>query len=147
MHVLCWLSGGTKQYPIRKWADRRRRHYNRSHGAAQSKMDMDIRDGGSACRFVAMFSQKHSKHSHSNFFLSIVLNSLFWNIERFCEISCFSQSLVENVYVCGVLSSSHRSTPHTIGAKLLNLGLFVLMFVVSHILKILWDFKYHLVWP
>ncbi len=32
-------------------------------------------------------------------------------------------------------------TPHTIGAKWLNLGFFVLMFVVSHILKILYDFN------
>ena len=30
-------------------------------------------------------------------------------------------------------------TPHTIGAKRFNLGFFVLMFVVSHILKILKD--------
>ncbi len=46
-------------------------------------------------------------------------------------------TLVEYLSVCGVLSSSHRSTPHTIGAKRLNLGFFVLMFVVFHILKIL----------
>ncbi len=32
-------------------------------------------------------------------------------------------TLVENL-VCGVLSLSHRSTPHTIGAKRLNLGFF-----------------------
>ncbi len=32
-------------------------------------------------------------------------------------------------------------TPHIIGAKQLNLGFFVFMFVVSHILKILKDFK------
>ncbi len=45
--------------------------------------------------------------------------------------------LVENLLVCDVLSLSHRGTPHTIGANWLNLGFFVLMFVVSHILKIL----------
>ncbi len=33
-------------------------------------------------------------------------------------------SLVENLLVCGVLSLSHRSTPHTIGAKRFNLGFF-----------------------
>ncbi len=34
------------------------------------------------------------------------------------------RTLVENLLVCGVLSSSHRSTPHTIGAKRLHLGFF-----------------------
>ncbi len=33
-------------------------------------------------------------------------------------------TLVEDLLVCGVVSSSHRSTPHTIGAKPFNLGLF-----------------------
>ncbi len=33
-------------------------------------------------------------------------------------------TLVENLLVCVVLSSSHRSTPHTIGAKRFNLGFF-----------------------
>ncbi len=33
-------------------------------------------------------------------------------------------NLVENLLVCGVLFLSHRGTPHTIGAKRLNLGLF-----------------------
>ncbi len=42
-------------------------------------------------------------------------------------------TLVDNLLVCGVLSLSHRG----IGEKRLNLGFFVLMFVVSHILKIL----------
>ncbi len=32
------------------------------------------------------------------------------------------QALVEDMSVCGVLSSSHRSTPHTTGAKRFNLG-------------------------
>ncbi len=32
--------------------------------------------------------------------------------------------LVEDLLVCGVLSSSHRSTQHTIGAKWFNLGFF-----------------------
>ncbi len=50
----------------------------------------------------------------------------------------FENLLVCGVVWCGVLSSSHRSTPHTIGAKQLNPGfIFVLIFVVSHILKIL----------
>ncbi len=31
-------------------------------------------------------------------------------------------TLVEDMSVCGVLSSSHRSTPHTTGAKQFNLG-------------------------
>jgi len=30
-----------------------------------SEMDTDIRDGGSACRFVAMFCQKHPKPKHA----------------------------------------------------------------------------------
>ncbi len=51
------------------------------------------------------------------------------------------RTLVECLLVCGVPSLSHRSTAHTIGAKRFNLGFFVLMFVVSHILKILLDFK------
>ncbi len=34
------------------------------------------------------------------------------------------RTLVENLSVCGVLSLSYRSTPHTIGAKQLNLGFF-----------------------
>ncbi len=34
------------------------------------------------------------------------------------------QTLVENLLVCGVLSSSHRGTPHTIGSKLFHLGFF-----------------------
>ncbi len=46
-------------------------------------------------------------------------------------------TLVENLLVCVMLSSSHRSTPHTIGAKRFNLGFFLSSCVVSHILKIL----------
>jgi len=30
-----------------------------------SEMDTDIRDGGSVCRFVAMFCQKHPKPKHA----------------------------------------------------------------------------------
>ncbi len=33
-------------------------------------------------------------------------------------------TLVENLLVCGVQSSSHCSTPHTIGAKRFNPGVF-----------------------
>ncbi len=33
-------------------------------------------------------------------------------------------TLVENLLMCGVLSSSHRSTPHTIGAERFKLGFF-----------------------
>ncbi len=39
--------------------------------------------------------------------------------------------------MCGGTFRSHRGTPHTIGAKRLNLGFFVLMLVVSHIMIIL----------
>ncbi len=33
-------------------------------------------------------------------------------------------TLVENLLVCGVLSTSHHIAPHTIGANQLNLGFF-----------------------
>ncbi len=33
-------------------------------------------------------------------------------------------TLVENLLVCGVLSLSHRGTPHTVGAKRLNIVFF-----------------------
>ncbi len=33
-------------------------------------------------------------------------------------------TLVKNLLVCGVLSLSHRGTPHIIGARRLNLGFF-----------------------
>lgn len=39
-------------------------------------------------------------------------------------------TLVENLFVCGVLSLSRHGTPHTTGPKRFNIGLFVLMFVV-----------------
>ncbi len=45
------------------------------------------------------------------------------------------RTLVEHLLVCVVLSSSHRSTPHTIGAKRFIL-LSSCVCVVSHILKI-----------
>ncbi len=37
-------------------------------------------------------------------------------------------TLVENLLVCGVLSSSHHSTPHTIEEKRFNLG-----FIFPHV--------------
>ncbi len=49
--------------------------------------------------------------------------------------------MVENLLMCGVLSLSHSGTPHTIGAKRLNLGFVLSSCVVSHILKILQDLK------
>ncbi len=43
---------------------------------------------------------------------------LFSSLERFWNVSrVHSRTLIENLLVCGVLSSSHRGTPHTIGAK------------------------------
>ena len=47
------------------------------------------------------------------------------------------ETLVGNLFVCGVPSLSNHGTPHTVGAKQLNLGFFVLMFGVYHNLKIL----------
>ncbi len=47
------------------------------------------------------------------------------------------RTLVEDLLVCGVLSSSHHGTPHTRGAKRFNLGSFYPRVCVSHILKIL----------
>ena len=82
-----------------------------SHGAAQSEIDVDSRDGGSAYSEVS---------------------------QDFARFPVFTvETLVENLFVCGVLSLSHHGTPQTIGAKWLNLGFFILMFVVYHILKIL----------
>ncbi len=43
------------------------------------------------------------------------------------------RTLVENLLVCGVLSLSHRGTPHNLGAQRLNLG----FFWSSRVLKIL----------
>ncbi len=65
--------------------------------------------------------------------LQLKTNIVYSQIPRdFARFPVFTVgTLVENLLVCGVLSLSHRSTPHTIEVKT------VLMFVVSHILKIL----------
>lgn len=89
-----------------------------------------------ACRFVGMICQKHSKTLayHSNFFLPIVRNvyaEVSRDFARFHVITVQSELWWK---ICSyVVSSSHRGTLHTVGAKLLNLALFVLIFVVSHI--------------
>ncbi len=56
--------------------------------------------------------------------------------------------LVENLLVCGVLSSSRCSTPHTIGAKQLNLGLFCpRVCALSHFEDLIRFKKYFSVYP
>ncbi len=120
--LICRLSRETKQYPIRKRADRRRKHNKHSHGAVQKHLDS--RESEMEDQLVNLWQQQECPVKH-----------LFSSLERFCEVSQ-SGHLVENLLVCGVLSLSHRGTPHTLGAKRLNLAFFVLMFVVSHILKI-----------
>ncbi len=61
-------------------------------------------------------------------YMLLPLNVLCSKIEvskDFARFPVFTvQTLVENLLVCGVLSSSHRGTPHTIGAKRFNLGFF-----------------------
>ncbi len=57
--------------------------------------------------------------------IAIKKSCLFSSLERFSGISRVSVTLVEYLSVCGVLSSSHRGTPHTIGAQRLNLGFFL----------------------
>ncbi len=47
------------------------------------------------------------------------------------------RTLAENLLVCGLLSWSHRGTPQHYRSKWFNLGFFVLVCMVSHILKIL----------
>ncbi len=94
-----------------------------SHGAAQKHLD----------QLVHLWQQQECLCVSCKTYLSS-------SLERFCEVSrVHSQdSYWKSVGVwCGVLSLSHRGTPHTIGAKQLNLGFFDLMFVVSHLLKIL----------
>ena len=84
--------------------------------------------------FLLIFCENNSKHYHCNFFLQIVCHaySLFsTDFARFLVLTV--GTLVGHLFVCGVLvfvKSWH--TPHTVGAKRLNLGFFVLMFVVSH---------------
>ncbi len=65
----------------------------------------------------------------------IVYSQVSRNYARFPVLKV--RTLVESLLVCGVLALSHRSTPHTIGAKRLNLGFILYSCVVSHILKIL----------
>ncbi len=55
-------------------------------------------------------------------FLNLVYSQVSRDFVRFPVFTV--QTLVENLLVCGVLSSSHRGTPHTIGAKRFNLGFF-----------------------
>ncbi len=43
--LICRLSRETKQYPIRKPADRRWKHNKRSHGVAQNDLDTIIAGG------------------------------------------------------------------------------------------------------
>ncbi len=52
----------------------------------------------------------------------IVYSQVSRDSARFSMFTVFL--LVEDLLVCGVLSSSHRSTQHTIGAKRFNLGFF-----------------------
>ncbi len=42
VHLICRLSREIKPYPIRKRADRRRKHNKHSHGAAQKHLDTII---------------------------------------------------------------------------------------------------------
>ena len=69
--------------------------------------------------------QNHSKHYQRNFFLPIICNVYSEVLRDFVRFPVFTVvTLVENLFVCGVLSLSHHGTPHTIGAKRLNLGFF-----------------------
>ncbi len=54
--------------------------------------------------------------------INLIYSQVFRDFVRFPVFTV--RTLVENLLVCGVLSSSHRSTPHTIGAKRLHLGYF-----------------------
>ncbi len=47
--------------------------------------------------------------------INLIYSQVFRDFVRFPVFTV--RTLVENLLVCGVLSSSHRSTPHTIGAK------------------------------
>ena len=100
-------------------------------------MDLDSRDGGSACRFVETanpfvclceFSVKIIPNTIIAISSCISSAMLILKSREILQISCGDTvgTLVENLFVCGVLSLSHHGTPHTIGAKLLNLGFFVL---------------------
>jgi len=79
--------------------------------------------------------KNHSKHYHRNFFLPIIRH-VYSEVSRdFARFPVFTVRL--KICSCVVCCLCHiHSTPHTIGAKRLNLGFFVLGFVVSHILKI-----------
>ncbi len=59
--------------------------------------------------------------------IAIKKNLVYSQVSRdFVRFPVFTvRILVENLLLCGVLSFSHRSTPHTVGAKLLNLGFFL----------------------
>ena len=86
----------------------------------------------------SFFREFSVKLIHRIFFLHIVPHAyslVSTDFARFLVLTVGTQ--VENLFVCGVLSLSNHGTPHTVGAKRLNLGFFVLMFVVSDSLKIL----------
>ncbi len=62
-----------------------------------------------------------------NIYIYIYIYIVYSHVSRdFARFPVFTVgTLVENLLVCGVLSLSHRSTPHNIGAKWLNLGFFL----------------------
>ncbi len=106
--LICRLSRETKQYPIRKRAYRRQtQSWHSTKAFGQAEMEDQL---------VSLWQQQECLYNVSC--KTFILKSLR-------GLPCSQLGLlVENLLVCGVLPSSHRSTPHTIGAKRLNLGFF-----------------------
>ncbi len=79
--------------------------------------------------------------------MNLVYFQVFRDFERF-PVFKFG-ILVENLLVCGVLSSSHSSTPHTIGSKRLNLGFLFCSYVcgLSHFEDLIRFLKSFSVYP
>jgi len=123
-HLVCRLSRETKQYSTRKLADRRQKHNKHSHGTAQKHWTAEKRISLSNCG--------NSRSVHTTCPVKRIYSQILRDFARFPVFTVRKSVCVWSCAVCHI--TQYRS-------KTDKSRIFVLVFVVSRILKIFLDLK------